>query len=424
MNKAIIISLSILICGIASGQQEYELLFLQGEFEQILQKSSALNSPEDYYWNGMILNKLGKTAEAIRILENGLERYEEDRQIELLVSDLYFSNGQFPKAKPLLVKHQDLPGKFVQLIEILEFERNYTEVIRLLDEKLMEDSLNTRYLIHMGDNYFQQDSLKKATRYFEKAFQINPEDQETAKKLANIHLKMKQYERTLEICDQILENDSTNKAFIRIKGMASFNLDDYETARDCFLYLLLKGDSSYFILKHLGISELNNMQWHIGRDHLLQAFRLDSNDFETCFFLGRSFLNSPTQETGLHYLDRADSLLRPDPKVRAALYIEKQSIYAVMNRYDKALECYMAAYKLNPRAEYLFYTASVYEYGLKDKRKALEYYELFLSVLPPKTVSVQQQEKGQITVSLRKAAETAIARIKEELFFEGEGRND
>ena len=165
------------------------------------------------------------------------------------------------------------------------------------------------------------------------------------------------------------------------------------------------------------------MEWHVGRDHLLQAFSLDSNDFETCFFLGRAFLNSRTQETGLLYLNRADSLLRPDPKVRAAVYVEKQSIYAAMKQYDSVLECYQAAYGLNPRAEYLFYIGSTYEYGLKDKRKAIEYYELFLSRLPPpKTVSDQQQGEGQFTVSMRKAAENAAARLREELFFEGEGK--
>jgi tetratricopeptide (TPR) repeat protein len=218
----------------------------------------------------------------------------------------------------------------------------------------------------------------------------------------------------------ILHVDSTSKPFIRLKGMASFNLDNFEVAEKCFNYLLEQGDSGKFILKHLGISELNIMKWHIARDHLLLAYQLDSNDFETCFFLGKAYLNSPTQARGLYYLDRADSLLQPDPRVLAAVYLERHSIYAALNQYEKAIECYKEAYALDPRVEYLFHIGSLYSYGLKDKRKALEYFELFISKLPPKPEEDSPRKEDRMTISMREAAERAIAQLKEELFFEGE----
>jgi len=413
------LTLGLTISGLLPGQTKYELLFLQGEFEQILLDSKELEVPEDYYWNAAVLSREGKAIEAINVLESGMSNFEDNEQIELLLSELYFNNGQFPKAKPLLIKHQDSPGKLLQLIDILEFEKNYIDAIALLDKKIVEDSLNIPYLVHLGENNYQIDSIEKAIGYLEKVISINPEDQVTANKLANIYLKIKNFERILEICDPFLLNDSTNKTFTRLKGMASFNLDNFKTSEKCFNYLLIEGDSSKFILKHLGISELNIMSWHTGRDHLKLAFQLDSNDFETCFFLGKAFLNSMEKETGLWFLDRADSLLQADPLILSVINIERQSIYAALEQYDKALEHYQIAYDLNPRPEYLFYMGSMCEYGLKDRKKAVEYFELFLTKLPPKPEPEEGVRESPFTVSLRKVAEENISRLKEELFFEG-----
>ena len=420
-----ILKVILIIIGLITGdnifcQQNYELLFLQGEYDQILEVSRELSSPEEFFWHAVVLNKKGEPMRAIRILEMGLENFKDDPTLELLVSDLYFNNGQFPKAKPLLIKHQDSTGKFIQYIEVLEFERNYTDAISLLEEKLADDPDNIRYSIHLGDNYSKLDSLARAAIYFEKAFALNSQDQLTAIKLVNIHMKMKSYRRTVEICDMVLLADSTSKSFIRSKGMASFNLDNFEIAEECFSYLLAQGDSGKFILKHLGISELNIMDWHTGREHLLMAYALDSNDFETCYFLGKAFLNSMTQARGLYYLDRADSLLQPDPRVLAAVYLERHSIYAALNQYKKAIDCYKEAYMLDPRVEYIFHIASMYGYGLKDKRKALEYFELFISELHPKPEEDSPRKEDSMTISMREAAERAITQLKEELFFEGE----
>ncbi|UCH14982.1 MAG: hypothetical protein JSV22_03200, partial [Bacteroidales bacterium] len=217
-----------------------------------------------------------------------------------------------------------------------------------------------------------------------------------------------------------LKNDSTNKKFVKIKGMSSFGKGDFKTAANCFNSLLNKGDSSSFILKHLGISEFNNSLFKTSKEHLLLAFNLDSNDIETCFYLGKAFLNSTSPEKGLYYFNRADSLLQPNPLLLSALYVEKKSVYITIEKYNEALHCYEMAYKYDPMPEYLFYIASLYQNKLDDKKKALEFYEMFLNKLPPMPESEQNVKKNQVVISLKKTAETNIRLIKEELFFNGE----
>jgi tetratricopeptide (TPR) repeat protein len=147
---------------------------------------------------------------------------------------------------------------------------------------------------------------------------------------------------------------------------------------------------------------------------------LDSNDYETCFFIGKAYLNSPTPEKGLFFYNRVDSLLQADPLIISTLYAEKQSIYSAINKYPEALNSYELAYKYNPKPEYLFFIASMYQNNLHDKKSAYTYYNRFIEQLPPKPDSEHIYDENQITVSLRKVAESNIEKLKEELFFEGE----
>jgi len=401
-------------------QNNYELLYLNNDFEKIVSCAKNKSTIDDYYWLSLIFNKQGKTLIAINTLEEGIKKFENNQKLELQISNLYYETGNYAKAKPYLEKYLIYPEIFIQYINILEFQENHSLAIKLLNDKLPNDSMNIQLLTHLGENYYQIDSIELALTYFDKVFAQNPQDQSTAKILASLFIETKDFYRSINVCDTILRYDSTNQKFIKTKGIASFYKKDFKTAAICFDYLYKKGDSSKFIYKHHGICEFNNSKFKTSREHLIKAFKLDSNDYETCFFLGKAFLNSPTPEKGLYFLNRVDSLLQPDPLTISILYAEKQSIYSAINNYKDALECYTLAYKYNPKPEYLFFIASMYQNNLNNKKKALEYYNLFLENLPPKPDSEHKYEEDQITISLRKIAERNIVNLKEELFFNGE----
>ena len=259
-------------------QNNYELLYLNGDFEQILSTAEKRSTVEDCYWYSFILNKQGKTLEAIEILEEELFKFKENKSLELLISNFYYEAGSLLKAKPYLEKYQENPEIFMQLIKTFEFENNNKLAIELLDKKIAIDSMNIQYLTHLGDNYYQIDSFGLALVYYDKILTLNPNDQLTANKLANLYFKIKNYEKSIEICDLVLINDSTNKKFIKTKGISSFNKKDFKTAETCLNYIYNNGDSSKFILKHLGISEFNNYLFVTSRKHLLMAYELDTND--------------------------------------------------------------------------------------------------------------------------------------------------
>lgn len=410
----VLISLSVL------SQENYEILFAKGEFEKILQNSKDLLSPNEYFWNSLILDRKDETLKAIEILRDGLSKYTNDEILEKLLIDLLYKTGQYSQVKYFLLKYPDSNDMFIKYINILGFEGEYQMAINYLRKKIKTDSLNLEYLSLLGDYYHQIDSLSASINALEKLITLSPNDQENLNKLANLYARNKDYLKAIQICDMVLGNDIANKKFIRIKGIASFNNANFDVASNCFKTLLEQGDSGKLVLKHLGVSEFRNSMFKESREHLLMAYKMDSIDFEINYYLGKAFLNSPNPGSGLFYLNRVDSLLQPDPKIISAIHFEKQSIYSTIGKYPEALKSYEMAYKFNPKPEYIFYIASLYQHKLDNKKKALEYYELFLTQLPPKPESEHIYDEKQIIVSLRKVAETNIIAIKEELFFKGE----
>ncbi|MBS3776482.1 MAG: hypothetical protein KGY70_14900 [Bacteroidales bacterium] len=416
--------LMLALYGHVEGQNQYELLYLRNQFDTIAERAKInLNSnstvTQDYYWYGVALKKQGAINKCINILEEGLQSFPDDTTLNKLLADVYFDAGNYTEAVPILRKCPDDRECRIKLARIHEFNNNYVKAIEIFQELYRNDISNILYIRHLGNNYYNLDSISKALFYYKKRLSLNPYDQLIAYKVSRIYRKNKAYQKSIEVCNPILAKDSTNLRFLKQTGYVYHEWKKYNRASNLFSKALALGDSSKFVYKYLGISKLGNHVFHSGRKHLLEAYEKDTNDFETCYFLGRAFLNSPTPGRGLYYLNRADSLLQPDPSVMAALYLEKQSIYSSIDKYKNAVDCYKSAYKYTQKPEYLFYIASIYQHKIKDKSHALDHYRLFLSKLPPEKQTGHETGQKHIVISLKKVAENNVKDLRKALFFEG-----
>jgi len=418
------ICLTLALYGQVEGQNQYELLYLQNQFDTIVERAKIhlnYNSPatRDYYWYGVALKKKGAINKCINIMEAGLQSFPDNTMLNKLLAGVYFDTGNYTEAVPILREYPDDRECRIKLARIHEFNNNYVKAIEIFQELYRHDTSNILYLRHLGDNYYNLDSMAKALFFYKKRLSLNPYDQLIAYKVSRIYRKNKAYQKSIDVCKPILAKDSTNLRFLKQAGYVYHEWKKYHWASKLFSKALNLGDSSKFVYKYLGISELGNHVFHSGRKHLLEAYEKDTNDFETCYFLGRAFLNSPTPGRGLYYLNRADSLLQPDPSVMAALYLEKQSIYSSIDKYKSAVDCYKSAYKYTQKPEYLFYIASIYQHKLKDKSHALDHYRLFLSKLPHEKQTGHETSQKRIVISLKKVAENNVKDLRKALFFEG-----
>ena len=405
----------------AGAQEKYELLYLNNSYDALLEACQEKSTAEAYYWHALVLDKNGNWTEASSLLDTALIQFKENINLENLFIGIQFKLGRYSQITSLLTKHIDYPGNFIKYINILEFRGEYKQAILLLEEKIESDSTNLEYLSHLGDNYFQIDLILSSIETFKKILIINPSDLLSASKLANLYIRTKSYPQSIEICDKGLAIDSTSRKLYRAKGIASNKDGDYETSTKCFQYLYSQGDSSQFVLKNLGISEYYTHSTLAAIEHLELAYKNDSSDFDVCYVLGESYLNTNNQEPGLYYYNQADSLLQPDKTILSTIHNKKQSIYTSLGDFEMAIKSYKTAYNYNPKPEYLFFIASLYQHQIKDKKEAIHYFQSFVDVLPEEGEASKEKEADQLrTISMRDVAERNIEKLKEELFFNGE----
>lgn len=81
--RALVLIVCISISSLISAQESYDLLFIKGEYNQILTNSKSLEKPIDYYWNAMMLDQKGQTIQAIEILRVGLSKYSKNQMLEM-----------------------------------------------------------------------------------------------------------------------------------------------------------------------------------------------------------------------------------------------------------------------------------------------------------------------------------------------------
>ena len=398
-------------------KEAYDVLYVKGEYELIKQQSAPLSTAQDYFWNANMACKEGDLQNAIHTLTKGLKVYENDKALQSILIECLYTGGMYKRVMPMLEQRLDDPVCFIRYIKILEFKMEYKQAIHLLVSRLNSDPKNNELLKHLGDSYAELDQTKSAIKVFEKLIQANPNNQVVSYKLAHLYMKRKDYSSAFNVCNQVLKNDSLNAKFIKLKGAASFNMEEFWTSFVCYDYLYNKGDSSQFILKHLGISELHNKAYENSIMHLETAYKLDTADFEVCFALAMAHLKETQEQQSLKYFKKVELLLQPNPLLMAALYDKMISVYGMMAKTDKEIESYQMSYNYVPKPEYLYRIGSLYHYQLKKPKMALRYYEKFLNEVAKVEVDESVTKEG-VNVSLEEVAKRSVVRLKEQIFME------
>lgn len=424
--KKILLAL-VWLCAIhlTNAQTHIEISFIKGNHQEVLAATAGLSSTDDFYWHAQALAKLGSLAQATKVLEKGLQDSIHAAQLEPLLAQFYYQSGMYHKALPLLYKHSKRTELFPMLLSVLEFSDRYAEAIALNKTKLMTDSLNADTWKKLGNQYYAVQLFDSAQLAYKHALQLNPQDLATAYLQANLLIKTKQYAEAIEICDQMLTIDSVNIKFTNAKALALFKNKSYARAGKYFDKSLQLGDSSRFVLRHLGISKVISGLYYEGIDHLSIALKGDSTDVEANFFMGKAYSFTDTCEKGLYYLNIADSLMKPNASVLANIWIEKHHIYSSLGQHQNSVRCIEEAYKLSPAPEYLYHMANYYQYEMGNSEKALLNYERFIksldAITPPNTVhsdtAMAITPQGG-TINMRQTAEKNIRALREELFFQ------
>ena len=380
--------------------------------EQILANKSNYQA---YYWKQYALVEIGKQAKAIEVLQTALIYCENKLEVRSELANLYFHQGMYLQAKTeldVLLKEQRPDFRtFEQRVLIHEFSKERLAAINLLHRAKNNDANQPFYWIHLGDNYKQLCEYGDAIKFYEYALALNPLDYQTSSKLARVYLFVDP-DAALDLCEMVLEKDSTNIRFIQIAASAYLKLEDEKAALKQYEKAMFLGDSTLNTIRNAGIIYQKTKKSSKALNLLSKAYQVDSTDIKVVFYLAMADTHLLRPDKGLQLFDESLQLLQPDSSILSIIHKEKGIIYSDKNEYKKALDNYLIAHKLNPKKKfYLYLIAEQYD-NLNKKKEALKYFQLVFDSI--------DEKKGLdlLSASIRDYSKSRIDRLKEDLFME------
>jgi len=414
----------VMVTSISSySQKNYNLLFLDSKYDEIIdQARSSIASngdkSDDYYWLAYSLHEKGDTKGAIYELEKGIKKYQGDEKLEKLAGDYYYELGNFFKAKPIYRKYMKENKFLFKLCDILEANTSYSDAIDILEKVYEKDTVNINCLKHLAFCSYKIENYQKAELYYKKLIEILPHDQLSARKLISIYNDQERYKESSDLCEKMLEYEPESPVFIKLAGFTAIKNNDYPKAKKLFNHVYTKGDSSLYVLKHLGLAELRCKEYKVGQELLKKAFLKDTTDYLVCYFLGDSYLYTKNRRKGIKYIEKSIDNLKPKGSVMSAVLRSNASLHKAIKEYERSIELYLDAFRVGLDPRDLFFAASVYQSGMKDYEMALEYFKLFLTHI--KGEKEEKPKGGGINIKMSDLAKRHIEEIKTELFFRAE----
>ncbi len=368
-----------------------------------------------YYWKQYALLEQGKNAEAIEVLKAAFKSCDNKFEIRSELANLYFSQGMYLQAKTeldVLLKEQRPDFRtFEQRVLIHEFSKERVAAINLLHRGINNDPSQIFYWIHLGDNFKQLGEYENAIEFYEKAMDLNPLDYETSSKLARVYLKIDP-DAALDVCEMVLEKDSTNIRFIQIAASAYIRLDKEIEALKHYSKALSLGDSTLNTMRNAGILFQKFKKSDRAQKLLKKSYQVDSTDVKVVFYLAMAETHLLNPDKGLELFDESLNLMQPDSSILSIIHKERGVIYADKNQHQEALDNYLTAHKLNPKKKfYLYLIAEQYD-ALNNKKEALKYYQQVFDGI--------DEKKGLdlLTASIRDFSKSRIDKLKEDIFME------
>lgn len=393
--------------------QKNEILFVNHQYQELIEKCSPPKSEHDYYWKAQALAQQGKLLQAIALLESTPLTHQ-NHDIKQLKADLYFQSGQYNNAMAYYVNNSRNDANFLKLSKILEFNGSYMIAIDSLRTRLKSDSLNIDLLHILANCYYRSDAPVMAIMTYLDLYKLNPNDLKCAYKLSILLLNTKMRHNVslaVTIADSVLQKNPNNNTFLRIKGRGYYMMNNYNNALPCFKQLYDNGYTNLFVCKYLGICEFKMEQYNDALTHFNEALKIEPYDLQTNQFVGKNYLAQQQIKNALTSFSIVDSLLLPSKEMMNTLLWDKQLCYKKLQDFEQVDSLLHQISKYDNRADVYFYIAANYQNHLNKPQKALQYYELFLD---KSSTSFELQK----CVALRSIAQNRISKLKEDQFWQ------
>jgi len=405
----------------SSAQSKTQLLLAEGKFtaviEQLEGKADILDQNHSYHL-AIAYQQSGYHKKAIDCLLNYSASLS-NQQLNLLIR-CYVTTGNYAKALPICKNryaHNPMDnGNTVRYAEINNFYKNYESNIKILSDYITHDSLNYSINLLLAESYQKAKLNEAAIETYQMILKQYPDNQKIALKLGQLFYSQKQYVACHDLCVPFIEKLEKNKNFLLLAGLANFKNGSSHNVLVMFKRLEAQGDSSFLTKKHLGITYYRLENFDKAVEHLHAALNYKDVDPEVAFFLGASYGQTVQPLRGKQYLELAQELIKPSPDLMEKTNLKLALMHFDTGNYKQAIAYYEQAYKYAPtNPQYLYRQASIYDYQIKNPKKAQKLYSAFLNALPNEL----DPKKGNdlYAIKLKEVVSNRLVVLKENDFF-------
>ncbi len=196
-------------------------------------------SPENFDYKIALANvsrELGMNEEAAKTYEELIKKHPEKPELNYYLSDIYIKQGKIEQA----IKALDILEENIGMNETLSIQkyRLYSSIENKVAankeiEKLVEKyPLEAKYSIMAGDLYLEQNQPDKAYAYYQRAYQIDPENPYYTVSMANYYEYIKDKDSAQKQINTALQNtrlDIETKLGILVRYIASLQREKKDT---------------------------------------------------------------------------------------------------------------------------------------------------------------------------------------------------
>ncbi len=390
----------------------------------ILQTDSA-NWLAHYYLGKMALSDYNYF-EAISHFENANASDTANSVIENALADSYDFIGKDEMAINIYYNQylRDTLSlePIVKLANIFRKKNEYGSAIYYYQKAVAINPTNFFYYKQLALCYDKINVQVGAILSYQTAIMLNPYDASLYIQLANIFNTDRAFLDAIKTCKKGLTQYPNNAQLLKLQSYAYYLNRDFDSSIVGFDKLLQLGDSSYFNLKYQGLALFEKKEFERAANNLLLAKEYNDEDAETFFYLGSALGRSSNGDDGFNYLNKSKNLLEPSPVELANIFSEMAYILQDQEKYELALEYLKTAYKYNATPVLSFKMAQLYDYFLKNKKLAINYYDGYLIMVNPTKTDVVENKTDHESSSQDSAmiqnANERIRILKEDLFFE------
>ena len=260
------------------------------------------------------------------------------------------------------------------------------------------DTSNVDYLQKWASNQWASGQTIEAFINFKKAYKMDSTYLPVVFDLAKIYVNKKRQDSAIAILKMnIIVSPIENRLYADL-GTAFFSKGDYTQAIPEYEKAIEFGYKGTEAFKRLGISYYSVAKYDKSKQMLELLIVKDTADYKVCLYLGNiyNYYNKP--EKAIVFLNKAIVLLLPDPLVVSAVYTSLIDSYRATHDYKELINVLVKRNDNMPQhyrsPEYLYEIANVYEDDLKNKEKALFYYQEYYKVI--KDLTYNQEIKVNV----------------------------